>query len=169
MKNVVLIGFMGSGKTSVARCLAKKLRLNLYEMDMIIENEARLTINAIFEKYGEDYFRNRESDVLRRVLDNGNEAGIISCGGGVVMREENIRIMKEYGIVFFLEASEETIYMRLKNSTDRPLLNNNMTTESIEKRLNARLPLYKNAADFMVNTDSLTVNQVADEIIRILY
>jgi shikimate kinase len=168
MKSIVLTGFMGSGKTSVSRRLAEMLSLNLYEMDAMIEREAGLTINDIFDKYGEDYFRSLESSVLKQVLADGEERNIISCGGGIVIQEENIRLMKEYGRVFFLETSAETIFTRLKDSTDRPLLNNNMTLDNIEKHLNARLNLYRKAADFTVNTDNRTVNQVAEEIVRII-
>ena len=129
MENIFLIGFMGAGKSTVAKTLQEKLKMNLVEMDARIVEEQGMSINDIFAKYGEDYFRDIES---RLILDIGKEGNtIVSCGGGVVVREKNIEYMKQNGKVVYLSATPETIYNRVKDSTDRPILNGHMSVEYI--------------------------------------
>ena len=163
-QNIFLIGFMGAGKSSIARELSKKLQMSIVEMDQRIVEEQGMSIYEIFENYGEDHFRDIESQLI---LDLGNtEPVIVSCGGGVVIRQENSQYMKKSGKVVFLTAKPETIFERVRYSKDRPILNGNMNVEFIADLMGKRLPLYEAAADVMIHTDGKTVSQIADEIIK---
>lgn len=164
IQNIFLIGFMGAGKSSIAKELSKKLQMNIVEMDQRIVQEQGMSINEIFEKYGEDHFRDIESQLI---LDLGNtEPVIVSCGGGVVIRQENSQYMKKSGKVVFLTAKPETIFERVRYSKERPILNGNMNVEFIADLMAKRLPLYEAAADVMIHTDGKTVAQIAEEIIE---
>ena len=164
IQNIFLIGFMGAGKSSIAKELSKKLQMNSVEMDQRIVQEQGMSINEIFEKYGEDHFRDIESQLI---LDLGNtEPVIVSCGGGVVIRQENSQYMKKSGKVVFLTAKPETIFERVRYSKERPILNGNMNVEFIADLMAKRLPLYEAAADVMIHTDGKTVAQIAEEIIE---
>ena len=164
--NVFLIGFMGAGKSTIARCLQKELDMELVEMDERIVQEQGMSINEIFEKFGEAGFRDIESQL---VVDLGNqEKSIVSCGGGVVVRPENVENMKKSGKIIFLTATPETILERVKDGTDRPLLNGHMNVEYIEELMNKRLVLYQGAADYMVATDGKTKGEICTEIIKLL-
>ena len=164
IQNIFLIGFMGAGKSSIAKELSKKLQMNIVEMDQRIVQEQGMSINEIFEKYGEDHFRDIESQLI---LDLGNtEPVIVSCGGGVVIRQENSQYMKKSGKVVFLTAKPETIFERVRYSKERPILNGNMNVEFIADLMAKRLPLNEAAADVMIHTDGKTVAQIAEEIIE---
>lgn len=162
MENIFLIGFMGAGKSTVAKTLQEKLKMNLVEMDARIVEEQGMSINDIFAKYGEDYFRDIES---RLILDIGKEGNtIVSCGGGVVVREKNIEYMKQNGKVVYLSATPETIYNRVKDSTDRPILNGHMSVEYIAELMENRRALYEAAADITIHTDGRTTEEICEEI-----
>jgi shikimate kinase len=163
MKNIFLIGFMGAGKSTVARHLQKRLKMNLAEMDERIEKEQGMTIPEIFEKYGESRFRDLESELILTIGKEGNT--IVSCGGGVVVRPENIEYMKKNGRVFYLKTSPETVYNRVKDSTNRPILNGNMNVEYIAGLMEKRRALYEGAADVTITTDGKSVDEITDEII----
>ena len=163
MKNIFLIGFMGAGKSTVARHLQKRLKMNLAEMDERIEKEQGMTIPEIFEKYGESRFRDLESELILTIGKEGNT--IVSCGGGVVVRPENIEYMKKNGRVFYLKTSPETVYNRVKDSTNRPILNGNMNVEYIASLMEKRRALYEGAADITITTDGKSVDEITDEII----
>ena len=162
MENIFLIGFMGAGKSTVAKTLQGKLKMNLVEMDARIVEEQGMSINDIFAKYGEDYFRDIES---RLILDIGKEGNtIVSCGGGVVVREKNIEYMKQNGKVVYLSATPKTIYNRVKDSTDRPILNGHMSVEYIAELMEKRRALYEAAADYKIETDGRTTEDICKEI-----
>jgi len=162
-KNIYLIGFMGAGKSTIAAQLKNKLSMKLVEMDARIVEEQGMSINEIFEKYGEAHFRDIESQLVLTIKGEGNT--IVSCGGGVVVREENTKAMKEDGTIVFLCATPETIYERVKHSTDRPILNGNMNVEYIAGLMEKRRALYEAAADIKIDTDGKSVLQICDEII----
>ena len=160
-RNIFLIGFMGAGKSTIARSLQKSLKFPLVEMDERIVREQGMSINEIFEKYGEDHFRQIESDLIL----GDEDASIVSCGGGVVVRPQNVENMKKSGKIVFLKATPETIYERVKNSTDRPILNGHMNVEYIAQLMEKRRALYEGAADITIETDGKTKEEICSEII----
>ena len=166
MKTVYLIGFMGSGKSTIAAMIRKETGCKLVEMDARIVEEQGMSINDIFAKYGESHFRDLESDLVRRIGEEGN--AIVSCGGGVVVRPENVKTMKATGMIVFLKASPETIYERVRYSTDRPILNGHMNVEYIAELMEKRRALYEAAADAIVCVDGKTKTQVKEEILALL-
>lgn len=163
MHNIFLIGFMGVGKSTIAKILAKELQMELVEMDETIEAESGMSINAIFEQYGEQHFRNLESALVERIAQKGG--AVVSCGGGAVLREQNVQRMKESGEIIFLSATPETIYERVKHSTKRPLLNGNMNVEYIASLMERRREVYEGAADTVISTDGKYKSQIVDEIV----
>lgn len=161
--NIFLIGFMGAGKSTIAKALQRELGFPLVEMDERIVQEQGMSINDIFAQYGESRFRDLESQL---VVDLGEqEPSIISCGGGVVVRPQNTQNMKKSGKIVFLTATPETIYERVKNSTDRPILNGHMNVEYIAELMEKRRALYEEAADITIQTDGKTREQICEEII----
>ena len=161
--NIFLIGFMGAGKSTIAKALQRELGFPLVEMDERIVLEQGMSINDIFAQYGESRFRDIESQL---VVDLGEqEPSIISCGGGVVVRPQNTQNMKKSGKIVFLTATPETIYERVKNSTDRPILNGHMNVEYIAELMEKRRALYEEAADITIQTDGKTREQICAEII----
>lgn len=165
-KNIFLIGFMGSGKSTIAKLLSKETSRELVEMDETIEAEENMTINEIFEKYGETYFRDLESQLIERIAQKGG--AVVSCGGGAVLREENISNMKKNGLVVYLSATPQTIYERVRHSTNRPLLNGNMNVEYIQELMEKRLPMYENATDVVVDVNKKEKTEILEEIVSLL-
>ena len=163
MHNIFLIGFMGVGKSTIAKLLAKELQAELIEMDETIEAEAGMSINEIFEQFGEQHFRDLETALIERVSKNGG--AVVSCGGGAVLRPENVEMMKQSGKIIFLSATPETIYERVKHSTNRPLLNGNMNVEYIRGLMERRREAYENAADVVISTDGKWKSQIVEEIL----
>lgn len=162
-RSIFLIGFMGAGKSTIARALQRELGFPLIEMDERIVKEQGMSINDIFAQYGEDHFRDIESQLI---VDIGKEEpSIVSCGGGVVVRPQNTQNMKEIGRIVFLKSTPETIYERVKNSTDRPILNGHMNVEYIAELMEKRRALYEAAADITIQTDGKTREQICEEII----
>ncbi len=164
MKNIVLVGFMGTGKTTIATQLANRLNMRYVSTDGLIEKREKRTINEIFTKSGEDYFRDVESDVIREV--SGMEGLVIDTGGGVVMREENLANLKSTGVVICLTADEETIMERTKKYKHRPLLNVEDPKLKIRTLLAKRAPFYAKA-DHCIDTGKLTIRQVVEKIVEI--
>lgn len=164
--NIFLIGFMGAGKSTIARVLQKELDMELIEMDERIVEEQGMSINEIFEKKGEDGFRDIESQL---VIDIGaSRNSIVSCGGGVVIRPQNVENMKKSGKIIFLTATPQTILERVKNGKERPLLNGHMNVEYISELMEKRRQFYEDASDVKVATDNKTVGEICTEIIQIL-
>lgn len=163
MKNIFLIGFMGSGKSTVARGLKAALNTEIIEMDALIAEQQGMPITEIFEKFGESYFRDLETNLL---LDIQKKEGVIvSCGGGVVIRQENTAYMKKSGMVVLLSATPETVYNRVKDSTDRPVLNGNMNVGYIAQLQEKRRAMYEAAADITIVTDGKSVDEICKEIL----
>ncbi|MGN0399766.1 MAG: shikimate kinase [Blautia sp.] len=162
--NIVLIGFMGTGKSTIASGLNRFLGMQIVEMDEQIAEREGKSIPEIFETSGEEYFRNLETELLMELQNRTNL--VISCGGGVPMRERNVEEMKKNGKVVLLTASPEVILERVKNSHDRPLLENNKSVEYIESLLEKRREKYLAAADIVISTDGKTVEEICKEIKR---
>lgn len=161
-KNIFLIGFMGCGKSTMARLLADELSMELVEMDETIEKEENRSINEIFATDGETYFRDVESQLIVRIADQGGM--IVSCGGGAILREENVENMKKNGTIIYLCATPETIYERVHNSTNRPLLNGNMNVPYIRELMEKRIAKYENAADVTICVDGKEKIDILKEI-----
>jgi shikimate kinase len=164
MKNIVLTGFMGAGKTTIGKALAKMLHMKLVDVDEEIEISQKMTINDIFKMYGEPYFRDIETAMIKKLSHNKN--CIISTGGGAVLRDENMEALKENGIVFCLDANAETILERTGNNQDRPLLKVENPKKKIEELLAYRRPFYEKAG-IMIETDGKTPLQIAEEIMEL--
>lgn len=150
--NIAIIGFMGTGKTTVSSALSKITGLKETDVDAYIVEKAKMSISEIFEKYGEEYFRNLETESLREIANNKNQ--IISCGGGAVLKDENVDILKNSGTIVLLTATPETIFDRVKDHTHRPILNNDMSLSHVKSLMEKREPRYQSVADIKVNVDS---------------
>ena len=161
--NIFFIGFMGVGKTTVSSYLSEMLNRKYIEIDQYIEQQQNITIPEIFEKYGETYFRDLETETLKMLKSLDNT--IISCGGGIVLRKENIDLMKKQGKIILLTATPETIYDRVKLSNERPILNNNMNVEFISSLMEKRKEKYLSCADFIIDTNYKNIEKVCEEII----
>lgn len=162
--NIFLIGFMGSGKSSVSRVLHRKYQMEQLEMDEEIERQEQMTISEIFQEKGEPCFRNLETELLKKI--GSRENLVVSCGGGTAMRKENVQIMRNHGRIVLLKASPETVYERVRNSHARPLLEGNMNVSYIRKLMEGRMPAYEEASDFIVETDGKKVEEICREILR---
>lgn len=165
MNNIYLTGFMSSGKTTVSKLLSETLNKPLYDTDDLIINKTNLTINDIFLEFGEEYFRELETEILEDVSKKEN--AIISTGGGIILRDKNRKIMHETGKIIYLNAEFSVIEERLENARkSRPLLMEE--TEKIRKRFDDRQPLYKDC-DFEIKIKKdMTPEKIADIIISYL-
>jgi len=162
-QNVVLIGFMGSGKSTVGIRLSYRLRRVVEDTDKLIEKKMKRTISDIFAVEGEAYFRQLETDMLRE-LTGCNTEKIISVGGGTPVREENRYLLGQLGTVVYLRIQPETVYERLKNDTTRPLLQGTDPRGKIEALLKARKDAYESCADLIIDVDALGIAEVVDRI-----
>ncbi|NBH71089.1 shikimate kinase [Clostridiaceae bacterium] len=162
--NIALIGFMGAGKSTVSHCLKDMLSMEEVETDaMVVESEG-MAITDIFAKYGEPYFRNCESNAIIE-LQNRRQV-IISCGGGAVMRDENVENLKKSSRIVLLTATPKTILERVKGSDERPILNGHMNEEYISELMEKRRKKYEEAADVVIATDDKPVIEICEELIR---
>ena len=162
--NIVLIGFMGAGKTTVSDYLSTMFAMDIVEMDQVIADREEMSIPDIFATYGEEYFRNMETNLLIEMQSRKNT--VISCGGGAALRERNVAEMKKNGRVVLLTASPETIYERVKDSDDRPVLNGRKNVEGISELMAQRREKYEAAADIVINTDNKNVLQICEELVQ---
>ena len=162
--NIVLVGFMGTGKTSVGRRLASQLRMRYVDTDSVIEKDSQRQISDIFEQDGESVFRQLESDAVNKVSELDNH--VISTGGGVVLRAENLEFLKRNGVVFCLMATSEEIWERVKHETHRPLLKAPNPVKKIHEMLKDREAYYA-LADCMIRTDGVPIERVTDKIIEV--
>lgn len=162
--NIVLIGFMGSGKSTISDYLSTMFAMKTVEMDQIISEREGMGIPDIFEVYGEEYFRNLETELLIEMQSKSNV--VISCGGGVPMRERNVIEMKKNGRVVLLTAKPETIYDRVKDSHDRPLLENNKNVPFIAELMEKRREKYEAAADIIIETDGKDELAICEELVK---
>ncbi len=163
-RNIVLIGFMGTGKSTVARRLADRLNRNFFELDELIEKEAGKTINNIFKEEGGERFRDLESDMIGVITKR--EGGIISCGGGAVLRERNVKILKKNAVLIHLTASPQVILERIGDDENRPLLMHNNKIERIKELIRTRGKIYDRCADYTIDTSELGIEDVVHEIIE---
>lgn len=162
-KNIVLIGFMGTGKSTVGMRLAERLHLEFVDMDREIERITGMSIAQLFKKHGETRFRSEEQLMAQKLGQRSNL--VIATGGGVVLHPENVAALKRNGIIVGLEASPEVIMSRIsRKKSNRPLLNKHTTVEDIERMLAAREEYYA-CADIRVDTTGQELNKVVNDII----
>ena len=159
---IFIVGLMGSGKTSVGKILAKKVGRNFFDTDQEIIKNEKLDISQIFNKYGEDYFRELEHAILKRIISN--EGSIVSTGGGIVLKKENIDIMKDNGIIIFLNIDVETQIARIKNKKNRPLLKNSNLEDDLKNMKNDRDKVYESISNLKIDVSGVTKYKVIDDI-----
>lgn len=162
MKNIFLIGYMGTGKSTVAAYMAKQYGMEVVEMDQIIVEREGMSIADIFAKHGEDYFREIETKLLVEIQMQENK--VVSCGGGVVLRKQNVEVMRKAGRIVLLSAKAETILERVQDDDSRPLLQGNKNISFISDMLEKRRPIYEHAADVIIQTDGKRVADICNEI-----
>ncbi|WP_018661544.1 shikimate kinase [Heyndrickxia acidiproducens] len=158
--NIYLIGFMGAGKTTVGRALAKQLQMEALDLDAWIEEEEGMTAAQIFASKGEMYFREKESEILKR---SAAFRGIITTGGGIISRAENRECLKKSGFTCFLDCDPDILIARVQDDPARPLAFNRAREEMIAL-YQERLPFYKACADIIIDTSDKTVEQVVQLI-----
>lgn len=164
---IALIGFMGTGKTTVANEIRRMTGMKLLEIDDMIADDAGMSIPEIFRKYGEAHFRDLEEKICGKAVSG--KASVISCGGGTVMRRENVERLREGSVLILLDASPDTVYERVKRSaSDRPLLVEHMSRGYISWLMKQRNSAYRRAADHIINVDGRTSAMAAAEIVRLM-
>ena len=166
--NLFLIGYRGSGKTSVAKLIAARLRRPCVELDELIEHDAGMTIREIFEQQGESVFRDFEQRWLAKACESA--AQVISAGGGVVLRDANRAVMRDSGRCVWLRAAPRELARRLaadaNTTAQRPSLTSQGTIEEIESLLRERTPAYEDMADYIIDTDGRTIDDVARDVVE---
>ena len=161
--NLVLIGMMGSGKTTVGRLLARRMHWSFYDTDALIEDISRMPIPTIFETMGEEFFRKVEKEVVRHMADSTH--AVLATGGGVPCQGENWKAFEKRSLVVWLKARPESLLERLRRSpaSARPMLNNDLSLEKISELSSKREPFYRKA-QFILETDGLSPDKVADKV-----
>lgn len=160
--NLILIGFMGSGKSTVGKILAEKLEMKFLDTDLEIEKEQGRSVQDIFSEKGEEYFRKLENEMSKKLSTENNT--IISTGGGIILNKENIEYLKKDGVVFFLDVAKKTLYKRLISSKGRPLLEGDELWSKINNVLGERLERYKSSADFIVKVGNEIPYETMEDI-----
>ncbi len=167
MSNVILIGYMGCGKSTVGRRLSYRLRMPYVDTDNLIETKEKTTISDIFATQGEEVFRQMETDCIKSIFDYRQDY-VIAVGGGLPVREENREIMKKLGTIIYLRAKPDTIYERLKNDTKRPLLQGEDPQGKICTMIGLRGPIYEAASDYIIDVDGKSFEEIINEIEEIV-
>jgi shikimate kinase len=162
-RNIVLIGFMGTGKSALGKELAAGLHFDLIDTDQLIADASQQSIPEIFSLHGEPYFRDLEANALRALA--GRTELVICTGGGIIVRPENRTLLKQLGFVVWLDAPEDTVYDRISRKRDRPLLQTENPRATISRLLRDRRPLYRDAANLVINTGQLDLEKTARGII----
>jgi shikimate kinase len=162
-KSIVLVGMMGAGKSSVGRALEWRTGLARLDTDEAVAAHFGMSISEIFEKHGEEKFRDAETEVLRSF--GPDRATIIVTGGGIVLRPENVDLLKGLGAIVWLNADEMTLFERASRRNTRPLLQKDDPRAVFSELFRKRAPIYKTAADFEIDTSKLTHDEVAEIIL----
>ena len=164
--NIILIGYMGCGKTTVGKCLANISGYTFTDTDELIVQQQERTVSEIFAAEGEPRFRDMETELLRNMLKEKNDGLVISTGGGMPVREENRALLSELGYVVYLKASAETIYERVRYDTTRPLLQCDDPLERIKQMLEQRESAYEAATQISLSVDDLRPEEAAKIIMN---
>ena len=165
-KNIFIIGSMGSGKTSIGKMLAKNNNLSFLDTDHEIIRSCGYSIPDIFEKFGEEHFRGLETEQLRKM--NAIENHVISTGGGIILRDDNKKLMKDLGIIIFLDININSQIDRVKNRKNRPLLNNKNLKDNLLSLKKIRDPIYKKISNYIIDVSGKERDQVINEIQKII-
>ncbi len=164
MANIILCGFMGSGKSTIGKLLSKTLEMPLIDTDEYIEKKLNMSIPQVFAEKGESFFRQTEHDVCKELSTLSGY--IISTGGGTLLKAENVSAVRQGGTIFFLNVTEAAVLYRLRNDTNRPLLQREDKQEVVHNLMTERMPLYKRAADFIIDAEQ-PPKKVCEQIISI--
>ena len=162
-ESIVLIGMMGAGKSSVGRCLHQRTGLTLLDTDEIVASKFSMSIPEIFAKHGEIKFREAETKALRALAMP--KQTIIVTGGGIVLRQENVEILRQMGVIVWLDGNEDTLFARASRERNRPLLQTKRPRKAFSQIFNARRSLYADIADVRVDTSMLTDEEIAVAIL----
>lgn len=162
--NIVLVGLMGAGKTTVGRQLAKQLQRRFVDSDHEIERRTGVSIPVIFEIEGEEGFRNRESSVLEELLQQGGQ--VLATGGGAVLRAHNRSLMKRSGTVIYLRATVDELWQRTRHDRNRPLLQTDDPRAKLASLYAQRDPLYHEVADIIVDTSRQSVQHLVQHLLE---
>lgn len=165
-QNIVLVGFMGCGKSTVGREIGLQLNYPLVDTDTLIVESVGMSVAQIFSQHGENYFRDLETDLISQIHSKDCTKQIISTGGGLPLREQNRERLRKLGYVVWLQASADTVLERTAKSNHRPLINNENPKEKIETMLAERDPIYADVADLTINTDDLEISETVHGIIE---
>ena len=164
--NIILIGPMGAGKTTIGRQLAKKLSKEFYDSDHEIEKHTGADVSLIFELEGEEGFRKRESQLLKELVSNKNI--VLSTGGGAVLDPENRKLLSDNGIIIYLKSTAEKLYRRIADDKRRPLIQTDDRLNKIKKILEEREPLYQSLANEIIETQELSIKQITQKILDLI-
>jgi len=160
--NIIIVGAMGSGKSTVGKLLAKKLDKKYIDTDLEIEIKNNCDISTFFEKYGETLFREKESEILDALTDINNH--IISTGGGIILKEENINLLKKIGLIVFLDIGLKAQIKRVKHRKHRPLLKSDDLYTQLKELKKGRDPIYNSISDYIIDVSNKDKNAVVEEI-----
>ena len=163
-KSIVLIGMMGAGKSSVGRCLQRRTGLARLDTDEMVARQFGVSIPEIFETHGEQKFRDAETETLGKLAPD--RPAIIVTGGGIVLRPDNVELLKRLGTIVWLNADEATLFERASRRNDRPLLQNENPRTAFSELLRKRLPLYRSAANLKIDTALMSHDDVAETILN---
>lgn len=165
-KNIILVGFMGSGKSTIGRELGQLLSYPLIDTDSVVEEQEQISISDIFSLKGEDYFRDCETAAVKRLLGTCLDHHIIATGGGLPLREENRKLLKKLGYVVWLDATPDSILERTSRTNNRPLLQTENPRKTIEEMLEKRHSIYKDVAHLRLQTTGLSISETAHGILE---
>lgn len=167
MNNIVLIGYMGSGKTTVGKNICKKNGYSFIDTDEYIENEQKMSVNEIFDRHGEEFFRNLETETIKSLSETVSRA-VIATGGGLPVKPENEKYLKALGRVYYLKTEADVIYNRLKNDSTRPLLKSGDLYNRICSMLETREPRYMECSNYIIEIGSdASIEDVAEMILQL--
>lgn len=165
MRNIVLIGFMGCGKTTLGKYISANKGYDFCDTDDLIEKNEGRTINEIFATEGEDYFRQLETDTIKNMIGKVSDS-VISVGGGLPVKEENRALLRELGFCVYLRTSREELIKRLKNNTSRPLLAGGEIEKKIDDLMAKRKDIYESTAELVLDTDGLSKWHIVNTIME---